>query len=515
MQIMPECVPQRPDTAPQPSPYGSLEWATTATQSRLSRAVSAGTALRLAPGVYVSGASVGLEHVARHHLFPIVAKYWPRAVLCGKSAASGGLPVDGELYVSLPEPPRRSPLILPGVKVIAFAGPGELPGDIQMPHGLWMSGAARCLVENVYLRGRQARFRAGLEVVDDKIDDIARAGGAGRVRNVLEQLDAIKDCFDSDAIDIVRRRLVAVLGTVAAGERRPNDRLAARLAGLPYDAQRIMMLSKLVEHVSDRPPVPRPALSPESRWEWLSFFESYFSNFIEGTEFGVDEARRIALEGHDVASRPQDAHDVDATFRLATDPLDRIRTPKSGEDLVDTLVQRHSVLMAARPDKRPGQMKEKANFAGGYQFVEPELVKGTLIKGYDTFAAVRDPLARATCVMALVTECHPFDDGNGRVARLAANAELSAAGEVRIVIPTVYRNHYLAALTGFSNGAGRGEQLMAVLEFAQRWTASIDWSSYEGACVVLEECNAFLDSGVAEATGRRLTMPRRVDGIAR
>ena len=29
----------------------------------------------------------------------------------------------------------------------------------------------------------------------------------------------------------------------------------------------------------------------------MPFFESYFSNFIEGTEFGVEEARKIAVDG--------------------------------------------------------------------------------------------------------------------------------------------------------------------------------------------------------------------------
>jgi len=109
-------------------------------------------------------------------------------------------------------------------------------------------------------------------------------------------------------------------------------------------------------------------------------------------------------------------------------------------------------------------------------------------------------------MMALITESHPFDDGNGRIARIAANAELSAAGEVRLVIPNVYRN-YLAALSGFSNRAGRGEQLIAVLEYAQRWSAAVDWSTFDGAHATMLACNAYTDPGVAESSNRRLTMP--------
>ena len=109
--------------------------------------------------------------------------------------------------------------------------------------------------------------------------------------------------------------------------------------------------------------------------------------------------------------------------------------------------------------------------------------------------------------MFLLTECHPFDDGNGRIARAFSNAELSAGGQVRIVIPTVYRNNYLAALTGLSNQAGTGQSLISVLQFAQRWTSRIDWSSFEAARELLTSSNAFVDPGIAEVTGQRLTFP--------
>src|SRR3546814_14392522 len=42
----------------------------------------------------------------------------------------------------------------------------------------------------------------------------------------------------------------------------------------------------------------------------LAFFEAYFSNFIEGTEFTVDEAAEIVFEGVLHAERPAAAHDV-------------------------------------------------------------------------------------------------------------------------------------------------------------------------------------------------------------
>jgi hypothetical protein len=269
------------------------------------------------------------------------------------------------------------------------------------------------------------------------------------------------------------------------------------------------MLDRLIETVRERAPRPVPETLPTSRWEWLPFFEAYFSNFIEGTEFGVEEARRISLEGLVPPDRPADAHDVSATYELVRDPYGRTTVPANGDELVALLLERHAVLMAARPDKHPGEFKTRLNFAGGYQFVEPNLVIGTLHHGFDRMKQLVDPFARAVVMMALVTDCHPFDDGNGRIARLMVNAELSRAGEVRICIPTVYRNDYLNSLSGFSNGAGSGESLIAVLEFAQRWTAAVDWSTYDSAREVLTDCNAFLEPRMADQNNQRLLLPKR------
>ena len=51
----------------------------------------------------------------------------------------------------------------------------------------------------------------------------------------------------------------------------------------------------------------------------LAFFEAYFSNFIEGTEFAVDEAADIAFRGAVPNERPADAHDVLGTWRIVSD----------------------------------------------------------------------------------------------------------------------------------------------------------------------------------------------------
>ncbi|HUF31685.1 MAG TPA: Fic family protein [Acidimicrobiales bacterium] len=492
-----------------PPPHGALEFVSAANRSALSRRARSGQAIRLSAGIYALGATLPPEDVARHHLYAVIAHHWPGSVLCGKTALAGGVPVDGDVFVAAPEPGRTAPLRLPGITVHPTVGPAPLPGDMALPHGLHLSGLARQIVENVDVAGRPPRFRAGTSAAEDRIDEFARSGGAGRILEVLAELDVIAGSFNHRSVEATRSRLASVLGSFTGDVRSP--RLRARISGAPYDEHRVQMLRNLVSELEALAPAPVPA-DTSSRWKWLPFYEAYFSNFIEGTEFGVDEARRIAVEGHEPADRPDDAHDVVATYRLANDPGDRERVPRAGDDLADILRERHAALMAARPDKRPGLFKEKYNDAGGYQFVDPELVAGTLRTGFEVLNSAMDPLVRAVAMMVLVTEVHPFDDGNGRVARLTVNAELSRAGQARIIIPTVFRNNYLAGLTAVSNGrTGAARSLLSIMEFAQRWTAAVDWGSYDGAHAQVEAAHGFIDSGYAESQGLRLELPRAPD----
>ncbi len=66
----------------------------------------------------------------------------------------------------------------------------------------------------------------------------------------------------------------------------------------------------------------------------FSFYEAYFSNFIEGTEFTVEEAQAIVFEGAD-SDRPTRRMPTtcSAHSTCISDPTLRSRTPTSADDL--------------------------------------------------------------------------------------------------------------------------------------------------------------------------------------
>src|SRR5205807_9955522 len=154
-----------------------------------------------------------------------------------------------------------------------------------------------------------------------------------------------------------------------------------------------------------------------------------------------------------------------------------------------------------------GRFKADPNRAGSTTFVAPDLVEGTLAKGFEIYRGLTSPLHRAIFMMFLVSEVHPFADGNGRVARIIMNTELVAAGENRIIVPTVYRNNYLMALKALSQNSIPGA-LVRTLDFAQRYTAAIDFADLDRARALLERtrrCQPDLTHPVA----RHLLRPRQ------
>ena len=84
----------------------------------------------------------------------------------------------------------------------------------------------------------------------------------------------------------------------------------------------------------------------------LPFYESYFSNYIEGTEFTIDEARHIVDTQQPPAARPADGHDILGTYRCVSDPIGRSTTSDDPDELIGYLIDRHRAILG-RPS-RPG-----------------------------------------------------------------------------------------------------------------------------------------------------------------
>lgn len=92
--------------------------------------------------------------------------------------------------------------------------------------------------------------------------------------------------------------------------------------------------------------------------------------------------------------------------------------------------------------------------------------------------------------MFLVTEVHPFLDGNGRLARLIMNSELSVVNSCRIIVPTLFRNEYLDCLRALTRG-GNPAPFINAMQKIHEWTAAFDYQNLDKVIAAMKACNAF------------------------
>lgn len=470
-----------------------------------SRAAARGEIRRIARGLYTPNLDEPAERLVRRRWYDAAALYFPGAVIVDRSAAVSGPAADGSLFLDVggrTANPRS--VHLPGLTLRPRNGPGPVAGDAAFL-GLHMSSPARIVLDNV----RPSRARSGVRrtltprELEERLDRLARTRGESALNQLRDEARAVAPALHADAgFEQVDQLIGALLGTREAQLRTPAGR--ARQARLGYDVDRLARFETLRAELASQPFAERP--EPDDPQRLLAFFEAYFSNWIEGTTFEVEEAEEIVFQGWIPAQRPADAHDVQGTFEAVTDPRLRADVPTDADELEEFLRAAHRSVMRGRPEIAPGEYKEAANRAGMTSFVHPDLVRGTLREGFAIMNTLAPGIARATFAMFLTAEVHPFADGNGRVARLIMNAELTAAGLARVVIPLSYRDEYLNALRALSRN-GNPTPLWRMVDRAQRWAARMDWAPRARVMELLERTHALIPPEEAAAQNLHLLDP--------
>jgi hypothetical protein len=458
--------------------------------STITGQVRRGDLVRIASGVYSTEIDRTPEDIVREHMFAIVGRLLPEAIITDRSARTGGA-VGGVLYVAHTRRPRN--LELPGLTVRARAGAAPQPGDIPYPGGLYLASKPRGLAENCLPSRARSGQRRTLDDAElgDWIDFLCHNVGPERLTTWRQQAEEMAPTLGVKPEHLTRMQgLIGIALGIRPGQSTASSWLAARRSGTPVDQGRVQRFERLVGALRLAAPQSRPVLEDPARYTYLPFYEAYFSNFIEGTEFGVDEAARMVFDGEFPANRPEDAHDVIGTYRLVADHQEMNEVGSDPDEFIHLIERRNAAIMDGRPNKNPGRFKTIGNRAGATVFVDPELVEGTLRAGFRLRDHLDTAWERALYTAFVVAEVHPFDDGNGRTARVMMNAELQAGGQSRIIIPTVFRTDYLDGLRMLSR-QDEPSVFIKAMRYAHDFTASVDFSDYSGAKGQLEQANAF------------------------
>src|SRR3546814_3310557 len=106
----------------------------------------------------------------------------------------------------------------------------------------------------------------------------------------------------------------------------------ARAFGHPYDPGRLEVFEQLFVELRQHEFADLPDANTTPRaFRNFAFYEAYFSDFIEGTRFDVQEARQIIETGRPMPARDEDSHDVLGTYQIVGNRQEMASIPQDAD----------------------------------------------------------------------------------------------------------------------------------------------------------------------------------------
>lgn len=445
---------------------------------------------KIAPRIYTSNLVDEPDSIIKRNWYHILGNQYPDAMLSHRSALEFKPTKNGHLFLTYS---YTENVELPGLTIHLLKGPGKIEGDGPLFENLYVSQEARALLENMQQTRKQGEESKALpsQELEQRLETIIRSRGEKGLNALRDQAKTIADVLDLQKEFKKLNQLISDLLATGDSKNLTSAAAIARVLGEPLDPDRINLFETIYEELAGKifPERPDPNTSKAS-YKTFGFFEAYFSNYIEGTEFTVDEAKEIIATQTPLPLRDEDSHDVLGTYQIVSDRNQMAICPATPDEFMDIMRARHAILLRSRLSKKPGRFKEKNNRAGNTEFVDHQLVTGTLKKAFEWYTLLKDPFAKAAYMMFVVSEVHPFQDGNGRIARVMMNAELSSKGQSKIIIPTVYREDYMGALKKLTRQRVPDAYVRMLLR-AYEFSASFHHETIEEMEQHLDKCDAF------------------------
>jgi hypothetical protein len=356
---------------------GEIFLSDTAISDQVSLLSKQGKIKKLAPKLYTTNLIDTETNIINRNLWAVVGLLFPGALISDRTALEGRPAQDGSVFIVSN---KKRAVKLGRITIKPRKGVLALNGDNPFIHGLYFFSLPRALLENVRnsksIKGLVARTLSQSEL-ENKLDNIIREKGMDAINKLRNEMRSI-----APKLKMLNKLIGALLQTSEVNLKSPLA--LARKAEEPYDPNRIELFSKLFNELN----LLSPAFifcDKSLDYTNLYFFEAYFSNFIEGTEFAVDEAHDIVFKNIVPNARSTDAHDVTGTYKIVANLNEMRKVPKNFDEFMQLLKARHKIIMDSRVDKNPGQFKTNINRAGSTFFVGPELVQGSFRKGFELY----------------------------------------------------------------------------------------------------------------------------------
>jgi hypothetical protein len=459
--------------------------------NQISKLVAEGKVNKLAPRLYSGKINDRPEDIIRRNLFTILGGLYKGALLSHRSALEYRPTESGNIFLTYTYSKK---IRLPGITLRIMQGPGPVEGDSQF-FGLYVSQQARAFLENMQVSKRSGPDSKTLpiEEIEEKLEKIIQINGEKEINLLRDRAREIAEPLGMQKQFEKLNNLISALLSTNTSKNLISPAARARAFGFPFDVERIKIFESLFIELKQRPFVQRPDknITTES-FRNFAFFESYFSNYIEGTVFEINEAKQIIETQKPIPARNEDSHDILGTYQIVSNEVEMKVTPRNGDHFLEILQYRHRILLFSRKDKTPGLFKDKNNYTDNTAFVDYQLVRGTLLKGYEFYKVLDHPFAKAIFLKFLVSDVHPFLDGNGRIARVMMNAELVTAGQSKIIIPTVFREDYTGSLRRLTRQTD-SDTYIRVMTKAHEFSENVYGKDRDKMEAYLRSCDAFLE----------------------
>lgn len=446
---------------------------------------------KIAPRLYTSNMIEDAEVIIRRNWYRILSELYPDALLSHRSALERMPTENGHIYLTYS---YTDNIEIPGLHIHFLKGPVPNQDDLPFFGNLKASGLPRAYMENLQTSRRQGEESKTLprEKLEEKIEAYVRVKGEDALNQIRDRAKEIALILEMEKEFKGLNQLITDLLGTGFAKNLVSPIAKARVLGEPIDPDRIQLFELLYEDLVKRefPDYIDKNVNIKS-YQNFAFFEGYFSNYIEGTEFTVNEAKEIIRTSTPLPARDEDSHDVLGTYQIVSNRNEMALQPKDANDLLNLLRQRHAILLSARASKNPGVFKDRNNKAGNTIFVEWQLVAGTLKRGFEWYTLLQHPFARAAYMMFMTSEVHPFLDGNGRISRIMMNVELGAKGMSKIIIPTVYRDDYMVSIKKLTKQRD-GDAYIRMLLRAWEFSSNIYDDNLDSMEEYLTHCDALL-----------------------
>jgi Fic/DOC family len=448
---------------------------------------------KIAPRIYSINLEENPAEIIRRNILKILGNLYSDSILSHRSAFEFKPTSTNQIFVTYSYTRK---IKLPGVTINFLEGKGPIEGDQRFVDNLYVSSEARRYLENLQITKKTGpnSKTLGVPQIEEKLDDILRIKGEDSLNKLRDEARKLSEILGMQKEFELLNKIIGALFTTKPSKVLKSDLALSRAAGLPYDRNRIELFEILSNYLHNNTFKVHPERNDSlNKFRNFAFFEAYFSNYIEGTVFEVSEAKNIVDTGVPLPNRGDDSHDVLGTYQIVSNRNEMKIIPSTPEGLLGLLQSRHKTLLSSRESNSPGQFKVKNNRAGNTFFVDFKLVRGTLIRGFDYYKILEDPFARAAFIMFLISEIHPFEDGNGRIARVMMNAELVDKNQSKIIIPTVFRDDYLLTLKKLTNQKDPIPYIN-MLSKAHLFSDNLNFENYDDLYNYLDSHNAFYES---------------------